>query len=183
MILTLLHKKQERRNIMKEQTKRIAFLGIVTSVALILAYVEAILPPIWAAVPGVKIGLPNLVITFVLYRFGLRDAAIVSGIRLFAVTLLFGNFMTFAYSVAGAVLSLAVMGILKKIDKFSMTGVSIAGAVMHNAGQIVVAAILLDTVQIGYYMIVLAITGTVAGAFIGIVSALIVKRTSNMKIY
>ncbi len=168
---------------MKEQTKRIAFLGIVTSVALILAYVEAILPPIWAAVPGVKIGLPNLVITFVLYRFGLRDAAIVSGIRLFAVTLLFGNFMTFAYSVAGAVLSLAVMGILKKIDKFSMTGVSIAGAVMHNAGQIVVAAILLDTVQIGYYMIVLAITGTVAGAFIGIVSALIVKRTSNMKIY
>ena len=76
---------------MKEKTKRIAFLGVITSVALILAYVEAILPPLYAAVPGIKVGLPNIVIIFILYRFGVKEAAMVSGIRLLIVALLFGN--------------------------------------------------------------------------------------------
>lgn len=167
---------------MNKKTKKIAFLGIVTSVALILAYIEAILPPIWTAVPGIKVGLPNLIIIFVLYKLGFKSAVVVSGVRLIIVSMLFGNAMTLAYSVAGAVLSLALMGILKKIDMFSTVGVSIVGAVAHNLGQIIVAIFLFDTVQIGYYMVVLAITGTLAGVFIGIGSNLILKRTENIKI-
>ena len=161
---------------MREKTKKTAFLGIITSVALILAYVEAILPPLYAAVPGVKVGLPNLVIIFILYRFGIKEAAMVSGIRLLIVALLFGNVMTLAYSTAGAVLSLLVMSLLKKTDSFSTVGVSIAGAVSHNLGQIAVAIFLLESTQIGYYMIILAVTGTVAGIFIGIAGNAILKR-------
>ena len=167
---------------MNKKIKKIAFLGIVTSVALILAYIEAILPPIWTAVPGIKVGLPNLIIIFVLYKLGFKSAVVVSGVRLIIVSMLFGNAMTLAYSVAGAVLSLALMGILKKIDMFSTVGVSIVGAIAHNLGQIIVAIFLFDTVQIGYYMVVLAITGTLAGVFIGIGSNLILKRTENIKI-
>ena len=89
--------------------------------------------------------------------------------------------MTLAYSAAGAVLSLVLMGVLKKTDKFSAVGVSIAGAVFHNLGQILVAIFLFDTIQIGYYMVVLAMTGTIAGVFIGIGSNLLLKRTSMIK--
>ena len=167
---------------MKDRTKKIALLGIMTAVALILAYLEAILPPLWSAVPGVKMGLPNLVIIFVLYRFGFKEAVVVSAIRLFTVSLLLGNVMTLAYSAAGAVLSLVLMVILKKFDIFSAIGVSVAGAVSHNLGQILVAVFLFDTVQLGYYMIILAITGSIAGVFIGLAGALLLKKLENFKI-
>ena len=166
---------------MKERTKKTALLGVITAVALILAYVEAMLPPLWAAVPGVKMGLPNLVIIFVLYRFGFKDAVAVSLIRLFVVALLFGNVMTLAYSAAGAALSLVLMAILKKTNRFSTTGVSVVGAVSHNLGQIIVAIFLFETVQLGYYMIVLAITGTIAGVFIGIGANLLITRLKSIK--
>lgn len=167
---------------MKDKTKRIALLGIITTVALILAYIESTLPPLWSAVPGIKMGLPNLVIIFALYRFGFKDAVIVSGIRLFIVTLLFGNLMTLIYSIAGATLSLVLMTILKKTDKFSTIGVSVIGAVSHNLGQILVAIFLFETVQLGYYMIVLAITGSIAGVFIGIGANILIKRSLSIKI-
>ena len=166
---------------MKNRTKKTALLGVITAVALVLAYVEALLPPIFAAVPGVKMGLPNLVIIFVLYRFGFKEALAVSGIRLFTVSLLFGNVMTLAYSAAGALLSLSLMALLRKINKFSTMGVSVAGAVSHNLGQILVAVFLFDTVQLGYYMIILAITGTVAGVFIGIGANLLINRLQVLK--
>lgn len=166
---------------MNNRTRKTALLGVITAVALVLAYLEALLPPLWAAVPGVKMGLPNLVIIFVLYRFGFKEAAAVSGIRLFVVSLLFGNVMTLAYSAAGAVLSLTLMALLKRINKFSTMGVSVAGAVSHNLGQILVAVFLFDTVQLGYYMIVLAITGTVAGVFIGIGANLLINRLEVLK--
>ena len=167
---------------MKNKTKRVAFLGVLTSVALVLSYIEAILPPIWAAVPGIKMGFPNIVIIFLLYRFGVKEAAIVSGIRLFIVALLFGNVMTLAYSFAGAALSLLLMALCKKSDKLSVVGTSIVGGVAHNLGQILVAIVLFDTVQIGYYMAVLAVTGTIAGVFIGLAGALLLKRLEKYKI-
>lgn len=166
---------------MRNKTKKIAFLGVLTSVALVLSYVEAILPPVWSAVPGIKMGLPNIVIIFLLYRFGIKEAATVSLIRLFIVALLFGNVMTLAYSFAGAFLSLVLMAICKKINFVSVVGVSIIGGVSHNLGQVIVAIILLDTVQIGYYMAVLAVTGTVAGVFIGIAGSLLLKRMEKHK--
>ena len=167
---------------MRSKTKKVALLGILTSVALILSYIEAILPPIWSAVPGIKMGFPNIVIIFILYRLGVKEAAIVSFIRIFIVALLFGNVMTLAYSCAGAFLSIVLMAIFKKINAFSVVGTSIVGGVAHNLGQIVVAIFLFDTVQIGYYMAVLAVTGTIAGIFIGIAGAFLLKRLGKYSI-
>ena len=160
----------------KLNIKRLTFLGLCSSLALLMSYVEFLLPPLFAAVPGIKLGLPNIVIIFVLYRFGLREAAVVSFIRLSVSSLLFGTIVTFAYGLAGAVLSLTVMTILKKLDFLSTVAVSIAGGVTHNLGQILVAMFLLNTPQIAYYLIVLAITGTISGLFIGLCGALVIKR-------
>ena len=160
---------------MKNKTKKIAFLGLCTGVSLVLAYVEALLPPLWAAVPGIKMGLPNIMIIFLLYRFSWKEAAAVSLVRLCAVALLFGNIMTLAYSLAGAVLSLAIMALLKKSNGFSMVGVSLAGGVFHNLGQILVAMVVLETAEIGYYMIVLTITGVLAGILVGLAGSLLLK--------
>jgi len=165
---------------MRKQTRKIALLGVLTSVASVLSYLEAMLPPISTAVPGIKMGLPNIIIIFLLYKFGLKEAIIVSLIRVFIVSLLFGNVMTLAYSVAGAVLSLALMTLFKKLNLFSAIGVSIIGGISHNLGQILVAIFLFDTIQIGYYMIVLAITGTIAGVLIGIISSILVKKLEKL---
>jgi len=153
----------------QEKVKKITFLGLSAALALLLSYVEFLLPPLFAAVPGIKLGLPNIVIIFVLYRFGLGSAATVSFVRLVISSMLFGNAMTFAYS-------LAIMALLKKLDFFSTVGVSITGGVTHNIGQILVALLLLDTPQIAYYMIVLTVTGIISGAFIGLCGAFMIKR-------
>lgn len=165
----------KRRN----QTHDMVTLALCASLAMVLAYLESLLPPIFNAVPGIKMGLPNLVIVFVLYRFGTGRAAIVSLVRLVAVAQLFGTPVTFAYSLAGAMLSLLLMAILKKTDLLSPVGVSVAGAVAHNLGQILMAMYLLGTAELGYYMVVLAVTGTISGIFIGLGGGLLIKRFSG----
>lgn len=155
---------------------RVAMLGLITAVAMILSYVESLIPPIWAAVPGIKIGLPNIVLVLLLYKVGLKETAIVSFVRIVLTAVMFGTVMTFAYSVAGAALSLVMMALFKRLNLFSAVGVSIIGGVMHNLGQILVAIMLFDTVQLGYYMIVLAFTGTVAGVFVGLCGSVLLKR-------
>ena len=117
-----------------------------------------------------------------LYRFSLKEAIAVSGVRLLVVMFLFGNPSTFVYSLVGAVLSIAAMALLKKMNAFSITGVSVVGAICHNLGQIIVAAIVLNTIQIGYYMIVLAITGSVAGIFVGLAGAGLMKAIEKIKL-
>ena len=166
---------------MRHQSKKIAFLGVCTAVALVLAYLESLLPPLMAAVPGIKLGLPNIAIIFVLYRFGVGDAAAVSLVRMTAVALLFGNPMTFAYSLAGGALSLGAMALLRKLDFLSMVGVSVAGGVLHNVGQILMAMLLLGTAELGYYLIILAVTGTVSGVFVGLCGSFAVKRVPMKK--
>lgn len=161
---------------MRPATKKIAVLGLCTAVALILAYVESMLPPLFHAVPGIKIGLPNIIIVFVLYRFGLKEAAVVSLIRMLAVSFMFGNMMALVYSLAGAFLSMLVMVVLKRLNILSVVGVSVAGGVFHNVGQILAAMILLGTAELGYYLIVLTITGTVSGIFVGLCGGVIEKR-------
>lgn len=167
---------------MKNKTKKIAILGVITSIALVLSYLESILPPIYAAIPGIKVGLPNIVIIFILYKYGLKEAVTVSALRVFIVALLFGNVMTLAYSLAGAMLSIFAMVLLKKLDRFSEVGVSIVGGVAHNLGQILVAVALLNSTLIGYYMIVLTITGTLAGVFVGLAGSLLIKRMNHIKL-
>lgn len=161
---------------MRHTSRKLAYLGLCTAVALILAYVEVLLPPLTSAVPGIKLGLPNIAIIFVLYRYGVRYAAMVSFVRIAVVSILFGNPMTFAYSAAGATLSLLVMAILRRMDVLSTVGVSVAGGVFHNVGQILMAMWLLGTAELGYYLIVLAITGTVSGIFVGLCGGMAVKR-------
>lgn len=167
---------------MKNKTKKLVFLGLAASVTLILSYIESLLPPLFAAVPGIKMGLPNIMIIFLLYRFGLREAAAVSLVRLAAVALLFGNVMTLAYSFAGAVLSLLLMFLFKKWNAFSMVGVSITGGVAHNLGQILVAMLVMQTREIGYYMTVLAVTGTLAGILVGLAGMLVLRYTKHISI-
>lgn len=166
---------------MKSKTKKIAILGVLTSVALVLSYLEAIIPPIYSAVPGIKVGLPNIVIILILYRFGFKQAISVSLMRVFIVALLFGNAMTLAYSLSGAILSLLAMVLFRRIDKFSQVGVSIIGGVMHNLGQVLVAIVLLHSTLIGYYMLILTFTGTLAGVVVGIAGSLLIRRLEKLK--
>ncbi len=163
------------------KTKKVAMLGLTIALAMIMSYIE-VLVPLSFAVPGIKMGLANIVIIFVLYKFGIKEAALVSLIRVILVSLLFSNVMAMWYSLAGAVLSLSVMWVLKKIDKFSVIGVSVAGGVMHNVGQIIMAIILLGAEQIALYLPVLIITGTVTGIVIGIVSGLVINRFKNIRL-
>ena len=160
---------------MKHPAKKIALLGLCTAIAMVLAWVEIQLPPLVASVPGIKLGLPNIAIIFILYRFGWREAAAVSFVRILAVSLIF-NPATLPYSLAGGTLSLLGMALLKKTDLLSTTGVSVAGGVLHNAGQILMAMLLLSTAGLGYYMIVLAVTGVVSGIFVGLCGSFAVKR-------
>ena len=134
---------------MHNRVKDTAFLGLCVSLALGLAYIEVLLPPLLAAVPGIKMGLPNIILIFLLYRRGFLSAITVSLLRMVLVTLLFGNWMAFLYSLAGGVLSMAVMVLLKKLNFLSVAGVSVAGGVTHNVGQILMAMWLMNTAELG----------------------------------
>ena len=166
---------------MKHSAKTVAFLGMCTAVAMIFAWVESQLPPLVAAVPGVKMGLPNIAIIFILYRFSWKEAAAVSFVRIVAVSLIF-NPATLPYSLAGGFLSLTAMAILHKLDFLSVVGVSVAGGVLHNVGQILMAMLLLDTAELGYYLIILTVTGTISGVFVGLCGAFGVKRIPRLRI-
>ena len=161
-------------------SKKVAFTGLCAALALILAYVEALLPPLFAAVPGIKMGLPNLVIVFLLYRRGFWSAAAVSLVRMVLVSLLFGNAMSFLYSLAGGVLSLSVMVLLKRVPFFSTLGVSVAGGVLHNVGQVLMAMLLLETGELAYYLVVLTVSGTFAGVLIGLGSAALIRKVPDL---
>lgn len=157
-------------------------LALCTSAALLLSYVEMLIPPIFTGIPGIKMGLPNIAILLVLYRAGAKEAAAVSFIRIVITSILFGNITMFWYSLAGATLSLAVMILLKRIDILSSVGVSVAGALAHNVGQTIVAMILMQTSQLGYYLIVLSITGAISGIFVGLLGGYVIKRISKIEI-
>lgn len=157
------------------KSQKIARYALLTALAMVLSWLESMVP-VTAAVPGVKLGLTNLVVIFALYRMSLRDAAVISGIRVLLVSMTFGNAYSFAYSLAGASLSLAVMALLKKTGKLSMLGVSVAGGVCHNVGQILVAMAVLETTGLAYYLPVLMVSGVVAGICIGVVGAVVTKR-------
>ena len=163
------------------KTKKVAMLGLSIALAMIMSYIEALVP-LSFAVPGIKMGLANIVIIFVLYKIGTKEAILVSIIRVILVSLLFSNVMAMWYSLAGATLSLAIMWLLKKTDKFSVIGVSIAGGIMHNVGQIIMAVIILGAEQIALYLPVLMITGTATGVVIGIVAGIVINRFKKIKI-
>ena len=155
------------------KTKKITLLAMCIALAMILSYVESMIPS--PGIPGVKLGLANIVVVFALYKLGRGEAAGISLLRVFLVSLLFGHAASLMYSAAGAVLSLAGMILLKKTDRLSCVAVSVIGGVLHNAGQILMAWLLMGP-NVIYYLPVLVLSGTVAGVAIGVVSALIVRR-------
>lgn len=165
---------------MKTDTKKLTLIGLLASVALILSFIETLLPPLYSFAPGVKIGLPNVIIMFALYRYSLKEAALVSAVRLILSALLFGSAVSFAYSLAGAALSLTVMWAVKKFGLFSTWSVSILGAVCHNLAQVAVAAVLMNTKELFLYLPVLAISGILTGIAVGLVSALLISKLKKI---
>ena len=163
------------------KTKKVAFLGMCIALSMILSFVESQIPPLMA-VPGVKVGLPNIVMVFMLYKVGAKETAIVSILRVILVGILFGTPLSMIYSLAGATLSLIGMILLKKTNLFAHVTVSVAGGILHNIGQIATACIVMETAQIAYYLPVLLISGTIAGILIGLTAAMILKRLDKMKL-
>ena len=149
--------------------------ALLVALAMVLSWLESMVP-LSLVVPGVKLGLANLVVIFALYRLGPRQAAVISLVRVLLVTLTFGNAFGFAYSLAGAALSLGVMIPLRRSGKFSLLGVSIAGGVCHNIGQILVAMAVLGTAELLWYLPALLAAGTAAGVCIGAAGALVTAR-------
>ena len=160
---------------MRNKTIKLTTLALMVTFALILSYIESRIPA-FVAIPGIKIGLANIAVIFALYKMGIGEAIALSAVRVVLVSLLFGNPVSLIYSLAGAVLSLAVMFILKKLTPLGEVAVSVCGGVMHNVGQIVVASIILDTNVVAYYLPFLILSGTIAGVVVGAVSALLIKK-------
>ena len=157
------------------KTKKIAVLALAIALAMILSFVESQIPA-FVAIPGVKIGLANIAVVFVLYKLGWKEAVLISLVRVFMVSVLFGTAVSLFYSVAGAVLSLTGMVLLKRTGLFSTVAVSVTGGVLHNVGQILMACLLLETNVIVYYLPFLILSGVIAGVVIGVVAAIMVKR-------
>ena len=158
---------------------RIAYCGLLAALALIFSYIEVLIP-FNIGVPGVKLGIANLVIIVVLYKLDWKYAMGVNIVRVIVAGLLFTGAFGALYSLAGALLSMVVMALLKRTDLFSVTGVSIAGGVTHNLGQILVASFLVSDLRMFIYFPVLIFSGIASGAIIGILSWLILKRLPDL---
>ena len=118
--------------------KKIANLGLFAAVAIIFGYVESLIP-FFAGIPGMKLGLANLAVLFILEKYTWKEAALVSAVRIIVIGFMFGNLFSILYSLAGAALSLTVMTFMKKKSGFSILGISVAGGVSHNIGQLIIA--------------------------------------------
>ncbi len=160
---------------MKSRKIRVAVFGVFTALALIFSYIELLIP-INFGIPGAKLGLANLIIVIVLYKAEWKEALLLSVVRIILSGFLFGNLFGILYSLAGGVLSLAVMALLKKTQIFSIIGVSMAGGVSHNVGQLIMAMLVVETYAVGYYLPVLLIAGLITGTLIGIAGREMLKR-------
>ncbi len=157
------------------ETKKVSQMGLLIALALVLSFIEAQIPA-FVAIPGVKIGLANIVVLFALYSLGFKEALIISILRVLLSSLMFGSVLSLAYSLSGALLSLFGMALLKKTRLFGSVAVSVVGGVLHNLGQILTACFILETNVVVYYLPFLILSGTIAGVVIGLVAALILKR-------
>lgn len=157
----------------------VAYFGVFTALALILSYVETLIP-LSFGIPGVKLGLANLVVVIALYRLRLSEVFLLSVVRILLSGFLFGNYFSIIYSLAGGLLSLTVMAMMKKREGYSVKGVSISGGVFHNVGQLLIAAFVVETFSITYYIPVLLIAGMLTGLLIGIVADEMLRRLADI---
>ena len=161
------------------RTKKLTAFALLTALAMTLAWLESMVP-LAAMVPGVKLGLPNLVVIFTLYRLGAKEAWVISLVRVLLVSFTFGNAYAFLYSIAGAVVSMGLMLLLRVTGRFSVAGVSVAGGVGHNVAQLAVAAAVVETGALFTYLPVLLAAGTGAGCAIGAAAAVLIRRVPDM---
>lgn len=167
---------ESRKNISK-----VAYYGVLTSLALIFSYVESLVP-IHFGIPGVKLGLANLITIIALYKMSVREAYLISVVRVVLSGFIFGNLFAILYSLAGGLLSLTMMILFRKTDKFSIYGISMAGGVFHNVGQFIMAVIVVESVSIAGYLPVLLIAGLITGFVIGVIAREMLKRLNRMEI-
>ncbi len=156
-----------------------AYFGVFTALALIFSYVETLIP-VHFGVPGIKLGLANLLILIFLYKRNAKEALLLSVVRIALAGFMFANLFSIFYSLAGGLLSLMIMTILKNKGGFSIMGVSIAGAVAHNLGQLAVAVLVVETYRVGYYFPMLLLAGIATGMVIGVTANEVLKRLKNV---
>ena len=158
------------------KVQKMALLGVLTAAAIVIAILESFIPSV--GIPGVKLGLANIVILVILYELGIVEAIIVNLLRVLVVGLVRGTFLSmgFLMSLSGAVLSLTIMIIFYLlIKRFSIIGVSVIGSIFHVSGQILIAMLYLGTAYIVLYLPIIAISAIITGVFVGIVAQLIIK--------
>lgn len=161
-------------------TKKLVKLGLLLSIALILSYVESLIP-FGFGVPGIKLGLANLAVLLCLYCIGTKEAIIMNVMRILLSGFLFGNMYSIIYSLAGGVLSFLAMWIGKKINLWSISGISVLGAVSHNIGQILIAAFVVETAGVFYYIPFLLFTGVLTGLLMGLITKLVIPYFERME--
>lgn len=155
--------------------KKTAYMGIFLALALICSYIETLIP-FHIGIPGVKLGLTNIVIVWALYLLGTKEALVISVLRIILSGMMFGNVFSIAYSLAGGLLSFVMMFLLKKTGKFKCVSVSVAGGIFHNIGQLFVAAAIVQNLSVLYYIPVLFVSGTITGLVIGVISQELILR-------
>lgn len=161
-----------------KRTNRLATVGMLLALGMVLSYLESLIP-IPIGVPGVKLGIGNLVSVYALYKLGAKDAYFLGIVRVLLSGFLFSGLSTILYGIFGAILSITTMCILKKIDKFGVVGISVFGAIFHNIGQIIVASIVIKNAKVIYYFPILFITAIVTGTIIGLVGGMLIRRVNN----
>lgn len=163
-----------------KKTVKLTFLGLFTAVALVLSFLETLIPNM-VPIPGFKLGLANFAVLLALYLFGFKETVIVDVCRIILSALLFGNFFSFLYALTGAAFALAIELIIKKTDKFSPIGVSVFGAIFHNLGQFLVAVIILKSFGILYYLPFTLLFCVLSGALNGYLVLILKDRLKFLK--
>ena len=164
----------------REQTQRVALCGLLVSLMLVLGYMETLIP-VPTVVPGIKLGLSNGVLLFALYLLDIPTAFALMVLKVVLSGLLFGGVSAMMYSFAGGLLSMIVMAALRQVKGLHIVTVSMVGGVAHNAGQVILAMIMVKTSQLIYYMAVLMLVGLVAGAITGVVAHSVLGHFQKIK--
>lgn len=158
--------------------KKTVTLGFLLALSMILSYIESVLP-LSIGIPGIKLGLPNLIVVILLYLYGEKEALAVNILRIVLSGFMFGNLFAILYALSGALFSFTVMLIMKKLDLFSIAGVSIGGGVFHNIGQLIVAMLVVETYAPIFYLPVLLAAGVATGLIIGLISMRLMPYIQN----
>ncbi|MBQ9341045.1 MAG: Gx transporter family protein [Lachnospiraceae bacterium] len=160
---------------MKSKSLKVSFIGMMVALSFVLSYIESLIP-LSVGIPGVKAGLSNIPVMVMLYMAGPLAAGILALVKVTLVSATFGSMSSFFYSLGGAMLSIIIMAVFKRLDIFTVRGVSILGGIMHNMGQLIVAVFIVENAKLFYYLPILIISGIAAGLVIGLIADLIIRR-------